>query len=132
MFYINYTIFIQLSEIIFLQLFQSLVPFNHIFSFSFLVRQEWLMYKILIQVVHRSRLQKALDSYQEEDLALLREKWSDALMRRRQYLDQQINRIINKQGETPLQAHYYVFHLWFLGWVFVCRFFKGEDLWRIF
>lgn len=73
------------------------------------------MYKILIQIVHRSRLQKALDSYQEEDLALLREKWSDALMRRRQYLDQQINRIINKQGETPLQAHYYVFHLWFLG-----------------
>lgn len=89
-------------------------------------------YKILIQVVHRSRLQKALDSYQEEDLALLREKWSDALMRRRQYLDQQINRIINKQGETPLQAYYYVFHLWFLGWMFVWRFFKGEDLWRIF
>ncbi|XP_054266606.1 kinesin-like protein KIF13A isoform X4 [Macrosteles quadrilineatus] len=51
-------------------------------------------------VIKRSRLQKALDSYQEEDLAVLREKWSDALMRRRQYLDQQINRIINKQDKT--------------------------------
>lgn len=41
----------------------------------------------------------ALDSYQEEDLAVLREKWGDALMRRRQYLDQQIQRLINKQGK---------------------------------
>ncbi|PNF28377.1 hypothetical protein B7P43_G17067 [Cryptotermes secundus] len=48
----------------------------------------------------RSRLQKPLDSYQEEDLAVLREKWSDALMRRRQYLDQQIQRLINKQDKT--------------------------------
>lgn len=47
----------------------------------------------------RSRLQKPLDSYQEEDLSVLREKWSDALMRRRQYLDRQIQRIINKQGQ---------------------------------
>jgi kinesin family member 13 len=46
----------------------------------------------------RSRLQKPLDSYQEGDLSLLREKWSDALMRRRQYLDKQIQRIVNKQG----------------------------------
>nr|CAD7196325.1 unnamed protein product [Timema douglasi] len=48
----------------------------------------------------RSRLQKPLDSYQEEDLAILREKWSDALMRRRQYLDQQIQRLINKQDKS--------------------------------
>ncbi|KAL0268806.1 UNVERIFIED_CONTAM: hypothetical protein PYX00_010619 [Menopon gallinae] len=48
----------------------------------------------------RSRLQKALDSYQEEDLTILREKWSDALMRRRQYLDQQIQKLINKQDKT--------------------------------
>ncbi|RZF41836.1 hypothetical protein LSTR_LSTR005298 [Laodelphax striatellus] len=48
----------------------------------------------------RSQLQKPLDSYQEEDLALLREKWSDALMRRRQYLDQQIQRLFNKQDKT--------------------------------
>lgn len=48
----------------------------------------------------RNRLQKPLDSYQEEDLAVLREKWSDALMRRRQYLDQQIQRLLNKQDKT--------------------------------
>jgi kinesin family protein 13 len=48
----------------------------------------------------RSRLQKPLDSYQEEDLALLREKWSEALMRRRQYLDQQIQKLINKQDKS--------------------------------
>lgn len=46
----------------------------------------------------RSRLQKPLDSYQEEDLSVLREKWSDALMRRRQYLDRQIQRIVKKEG----------------------------------
>uniref|UniRef100_A0A0A9YWA2 Kinesin-like protein KIF13A n=1 Tax=Lygus hesperus TaxID=30085 RepID=A0A0A9YWA2_LYGHE len=48
----------------------------------------------------RSRLQKPLDSYQEEDLSLLRDKWSEALLRRRNYLDQQIQRIINKQGKS--------------------------------
>ena len=41
-----------------------------------------------------------MDSYQDEDLAKLREKWSDALMRRRQYLDQQIQKLINKQDKT--------------------------------
>lgn len=46
----------------------------------------------------RNRLQIPLDSYQDEDLSILREKWSDALMRRRQYLDQQIQKLINKQG----------------------------------
>jgi len=47
----------------------------------------------------RNRLQIPLDSYQDEDLSILREKWSDALMRRRQYLDQQIQKLINKQGD---------------------------------
>lgn len=51
-------------------------------------------------VLVRNRLQKPLDSYQEEDLTVLREKWSDALMRRRQYLDQQIKKIIDKQEKT--------------------------------
>ncbi|XP_046384192.1 kinesin-like protein KIF13A isoform X3 [Ischnura elegans] len=51
-------------------------------------------------VTMRNRLQKPLDSYQEEDLSVLRGKWSDALMRRREYLDQQIQRIINKQDKT--------------------------------
>lgn len=46
----------------------------------------------------RNRLQIPLDSYQDEDLSILREKWSEALMRRRQYLDQQIQKLINKQG----------------------------------
>lgn len=46
----------------------------------------------------RKPFQKALDSYQDEDLSILREKWSDALLRRRQYLDQQIQKLINKQG----------------------------------
>ncbi|KAG7205851.1 hypothetical protein KM043_007787 [Ampulex compressa] len=48
----------------------------------------------------RNRLQLPLDSYQDEDLSILREKWSDALMRRRQYLDQQIQKLINKQDKT--------------------------------
>lgn len=47
----------------------------------------------------RNRLQIPLDSYQDEDLSILREKWSNALMRRRQYLDQQIQKLINKQGK---------------------------------
>lgn len=53
----------------------------------------------------RNRLQIPLDSYQDEDLSILREKWSDALMRRRQYLDQQIQKLINKQGDA-------LFHRW--------------------
>ncbi|XP_059615562.1 kinesin-like protein KIF13A isoform X9 [Phlebotomus argentipes] len=48
-------------------------------------------------VTVRSRLQKPLDSYQEEDLTVLRDKWSEALGRRRQYLDQQIQKLINKE-----------------------------------
>ncbi|XP_077990731.1 kinesin-like protein KIF13A [Glandiceps talaboti] len=48
----------------------------------------------------RSKLQKGLDSYQDEDLARLREKWSEALMRRREYLDEQIHKIINKPEKT--------------------------------
>ncbi|KAF5272853.1 hypothetical protein FQR65_LT00449 [Abscondita terminalis] len=51
-------------------------------------------------VLVRSRLQKPLDSYQDEDLATLRERWSEALMRRRQYLEQQINKLIDKPDKT--------------------------------
>lgn len=51
-------------------------------------------------VTMRSRLQKPLDSYQEEDLTILREKWSEALGRRRQYLDQQIQNLISKETKT--------------------------------
>ncbi|XP_076339669.1 kinesin-like protein KIF13A isoform X2 [Tachypleus tridentatus] len=51
-------------------------------------------------VCSRSKLQKPLDSYQEEDLSWLREKWSEALMKRREYLDDQIQKIINKKDKT--------------------------------
>lgn len=53
----------------------------------------------------RNRLQKPLDSYQDEDLSVLRDKWSDALMRRRQYLDQQIQKLINKQGILNIKKY---------------------------
>ncbi|XP_062524750.1 kinesin-like protein KIF13B isoform X2 [Bombyx mori] len=46
-------------------------------------------------VTVRSRLQKPLDSYQEEDLATLRERWSDALARRRQHLHAQLQKLVN-------------------------------------
>lgn len=48
----------------------------------------------------RKRMQKPLDSYQDEDLAVLREKWSEALVRRRDYLDQQIKKLINKPDKS--------------------------------
>ncbi|XP_029446583.1 kinesin-like protein KIF13A isoform X3 [Rhinatrema bivittatum] len=41
-----------------------------------------------------------MDSYQEEDLNCVRERWSDALIKRREYLDEQIQKIINKQEKT--------------------------------
>ena len=49
-------------------------------------------------VTARSKLQKGLDSYQEEDLSVLRQKWSDALAKRRDYLDEQLQKIMNKEG----------------------------------
>ncbi|XP_064651713.1 kinesin-like protein KIF13A isoform X3 [Lineus longissimus] len=48
----------------------------------------------------RSKLQKGLDSYQEEDLNTLRDKWSEALMRRREYLDEQIQKVIKKTDKS--------------------------------
>lgn len=60
-------------------------------------------------VTVRSRLQKPLDSYQEEDLTVLREKWSEALGRRRKYLDQQIQKLINKEGKEILYLECVVF-----------------------
>ncbi|XP_066572113.1 kinesin-like protein KIF13A isoform X1 [Amia ocellicauda] len=41
-----------------------------------------------------------MDSYQEEDLNCVRERWSEALMKRREYLDEQIKKIIHKQEKT--------------------------------
>lgn len=48
----------------------------------------------------RSKLQKQLDSYQEEDLILIRERWSEAVTRRRQHLDQQLQRLMKKTEKT--------------------------------
>ncbi|XP_060606101.1 kinesin-like protein KIF13A, partial [Ruditapes philippinarum] len=48
----------------------------------------------------RSKLQKGLDSYQEEDLGHLRDRWNEALSRRHKYLDSQIQSLINKTDKT--------------------------------
>jgi len=48
----------------------------------------------------RSKLQKQLDSYQEEDLLLLRDKWSEAVARRRQHLDQQLQKLMHKADKS--------------------------------
>uniref|UniRef100_A0A8C2XSW4 Kinesin family member 13A n=2 Tax=Cyclopterus lumpus TaxID=8103 RepID=A0A8C2XSW4_CYCLU len=47
-----------------------------------------------------TKLQRPLDSYQEEDLNCIRERWSEALIKRREYLDEQIKKIINKQEKS--------------------------------
>ncbi|XP_023036901.1 kinesin-like protein KIF13B isoform X2 [Drosophila willistoni] len=65
-------------------------------------------------VTVRSRLQRPLDSYQEEDLTVLREKWSEALGRRRQYLDQQIQMLIKKEekNEQERERELSLVHQW--------------------
>ena len=52
----------------------------------------------------RNKLQKPLDSYQEDDLGVLRDKWSEALDRRRDYLNTQIQKFINKTDKTELEC----------------------------
>ncbi|KAM4601055.1 kinesin-like protein KIF13A isoform 4-T4 [Polymixia lowei] len=47
-----------------------------------------------------TKLQRPLDSYQEEDLNCVRERWSEALIKRREYLDEQIKKIIHKQEKS--------------------------------
>ncbi|XP_034553281.1 kinesin-like protein KIF13A isoform X7 [Notolabrus celidotus] len=47
-----------------------------------------------------TKLQRPLDSYQEEDLNCVRERWSEALIKRREYLDEQIKKIINKREKS--------------------------------
>ena len=64
-------------------------------------------------VCARSKLQKGLDSYQEEDLGTLRDKWNDALGKRREYLDEQLQKIMNKEGTfvSDYTLHYLGAHL---------------------
>ena len=47
----------------------------------------------------RHRTKEPLDSYQDIDLDRLRGKWVDALMRRRDYLDKELRKIMEKKGE---------------------------------
>ncbi|CAL8291009.1 unnamed protein product [Merluccius merluccius] len=50
--------------------------------------------------VRSTKLQRPLDSYQEEDLNCVRDRWSEALTKRREYLDQHIKKIINKPEKS--------------------------------
>ena len=52
----------------------------------------------------RSKLQKPLDSYQEEDLNQLRRKWTQALTRRKEYLDKEIKTYLNKEEKTEAET----------------------------
>ena len=51
----------------------------------------------------RGRNDEPLDSYQDFDLDRLRGKWADALMRRHDYLDKELRKIMERRGEpiTP-------------------------------
>ena len=46
----------------------------------------------------RHRTEEPLDSYQEIDLDRLRGKWTDALMHRRDYLDKELRKIMERKG----------------------------------
>ena len=48
----------------------------------------------------RSRNDQPLDSYQDIDLDRLRGKWADASMRRRDYLDKELRKIMERRGES--------------------------------
>uniref|UniRef100_A0A668A8M0 Kinesin family member 13A n=1 Tax=Myripristis murdjan TaxID=586833 RepID=A0A668A8M0_9TELE len=49
---------------------------------------------------YQREVEDDMDSYQEEDLNCVRERWSEALIKRREYLDEQIKKIINKQEKS--------------------------------
>ncbi|XP_029958361.1 kinesin-like protein KIF13A isoform X4 [Salarias fasciatus] len=49
---------------------------------------------------YQREVEDDMDSYQEEDLNCVRERWSDALIKRREYLDEQIKKIINKHEKS--------------------------------
>lgn len=48
----------------------------------------------------RAKVQKSLDSYQEFDLNFLREKWSEILRKRQDYLQEQISELMAKTDKT--------------------------------
>ncbi|XP_034553279.1 kinesin-like protein KIF13A isoform X5 [Notolabrus celidotus] len=49
---------------------------------------------------YQREVDEDMDSYQEEDLNCVRERWSEALIKRREYLDEQIKKIINKREKS--------------------------------
>ncbi|XP_065814022.1 kinesin-like protein KIF13A isoform X2 [Labrus bergylta] len=49
---------------------------------------------------YQREVEEDVDSYQEEDLNCVRERWSEALIKRREYLDEQIKKIINKHEKS--------------------------------
>ncbi|KAM9724306.1 kinesin-like protein KIF13A isoform 3-T3 [Menidia menidia] len=49
---------------------------------------------------YQREVEDDMDSYQEEDLNCVRERWSDALIKRREYLDEQIKKIIYKHEKS--------------------------------
>ncbi|XP_057308656.1 kinesin-like protein KIF13A isoform X3 [Hydractinia symbiolongicarpus] len=51
-------------------------------------------------VTVRGKTQKGLDSYQERDLQTLRDRFSNSVMKRREFLDHQIQEMINKSNKT--------------------------------
>ena len=52
----------------------------------------------------RNKLQRPLDSYQEDDLSVLRERWSELLDKRREYLNAQIQQYINKLDKSEVEC----------------------------
>ena len=53
----------------------------------------------------RNRTEEPLDSYQEIDLDRLRGKWADALMHRRDYLDKELRKIMERKGESYFKEY---------------------------
>ena len=66
----------------------SSLQYNHISSVS------------VGSVYLRNRYDEPLDSYQTEDLERLRVKWSDALMNRREYLDTEVKKMMDKREQS--------------------------------
>ncbi|KAK3087726.1 hypothetical protein FSP39_009709 [Pinctada imbricata] len=51
-------------------------------------------------IYSRQKILKGFDSYQESDLTSLRERWSEALTKRKEYLHEQLQRLINKSDKS--------------------------------
>uniref|UniRef100_A0A9J8A7S8 Kinesin family member 13A n=1 Tax=Cyprinus carpio carpio TaxID=630221 RepID=A0A9J8A7S8_CYPCA len=73
----------------------SVLPVQHSGTLPLLV-EAMLSVSIGCVSARSTKLQRPLDSYQEEDLNCVRERWSEALIKRREYLEEQIKKIINK------------------------------------